>query len=138
MGPQVAAGGAGGVGGLAEVVPPDPHLAAIFEPVAADELPNVAPVRLTELTRFMASTRYTRWPPEWRTGVDQEFQHMKLCAGVMTIPEQQAAQAQAEQQQAQMQMEAEAQKAEKSFPRLKIARDDNGRMSDIIPQAAGA
>jgi hypothetical protein len=44
-------------------------------------MPDVAAIRLTELKRFMASTRYTRWPPEWRQGVVQEFQHMKLCAG---------------------------------------------------------
>lgn len=78
--------------------PQDPALASIFELVEADELPDIATVRLSELKRFMASTRFTRWPPEWRAGVVQEFQHMKLCAGVQTVPEQQQAEQDAAQQ----------------------------------------
>lgn len=80
--------------------PPDPTLASIFAPLPPDELQDVATIRLAELKRFMASTRYSRWAPEWRLGVDQEFQHMKMAAGVLTIAEQQQAAQQAQQQQA--------------------------------------
>lgn len=92
---------------LAQAPPPDPEgaLAAVFERVEADELPTVAPIRLAELTRFMASTRYTRWPPAWRAGVAAEFQQMKLCAGIFTVPEQM----QQAEQQAQQEQEAAAQ-----------------------------
>jgi hypothetical protein len=92
-------------------VPPpvDPYLASIWEPLPTDELQDIATVRLGELKRFMASTRYTRWPPEWRLGVDQEFEHMKQAAGVMTVMEQQQMQQQQMQQQAQMQQDQQAQ-----------------------------
>lgn len=93
--------------------PSDPHLQAIFGPLPADELQDVATVRLTELKRFMATTRFTRWSAEWRQGVVGEFEHMKQAAGVMTIAEQQAAQQAA----AQQRQQAETQKSQADFQR---------------------
>jgi hypothetical protein len=55
---------------------PDPVLMEIWEPRLADELPEVASVRLMELAKLMSSRRYDRQPPEWRVPVDMEFQRM--------------------------------------------------------------
>ena len=61
---------------------PDPaigqRLAQIFAPTPADSLPAVAEIRLGELMRLMCSTRYERWPVEWKAGVDQEFAKMQM------------------------------------------------------------
>src|SRR5690606_37295103 len=57
----------------------DPVLAAIWEPVACDTLPDVAAVRLNELKAVMSSTRYFRHPPEWRAGLDAEYQRMLMA-----------------------------------------------------------
>lgn len=114
--------------GPPEPPPQDPALAAIFELVEADEIQDVAVVRLSELKRFMASTRFTRWPPEWRAGVVQEFQHMKLCAGVQTIPEQQqaATDAQAAEQEAASVTAEQEFQHQLQLEQLKIAGHQNG------------
>lgn len=123
--------------------PPDPELAAIFAPLPPDELQDVATLRLVELKRFMAGTKYSRWPAPWRAGVDQEFAHMKLAAGVVTVVEQQqAAQQQAEQarqqavedQAASNQHEermAQLAAASKEEPYRAIDRSPDGRMAGI-------
>lgn len=80
--------------------PPDPKLAAIWEPVPADEIPAVALVRVQEIAKSMASENYSRWPVAWRQAMDAEFQRMRMMAGVLTVPEQQQAQAQQAQAQA--------------------------------------
>jgi hypothetical protein len=86
--------------GQPQMVPaPDPAVMAIWEPVPADELPTVAPLRLQELAKAQSGASYQRWPPEWRAGFDAEFQRMQQFAGVVSIPQQQAMQAQAAQQQ---------------------------------------
>jgi hypothetical protein len=117
--------------------PPAPELLAIFAPLLPDELQDVAIIRLMELKRFMASTKYSRHPAAWRMGVDLEFQRMKAAAGVMTLQEQ----AMAEQQAA----EAAAQEAERGRahelemakakapeePDREITRDPTGRMTGI-------
>jgi hypothetical protein len=79
---------------------PNNALSQIWEPVAADQLPTVAPLRLTELAKAMSGAAYQRWPLPWRAGFDQEFARMQQMAGVMTIPQQQmlAAQQQAQAQ----------------------------------------
>lgn len=82
------------------VAAPDPAVLAIWEPVAADELPTVAPLRLLELAKAQSSASYQRWPPEWRAGFDAEFAHMQQFAGVVSIPQQQQNAALAAQQQA--------------------------------------
>jgi hypothetical protein len=122
--------------------PPDPALMAIFDFLAVDELQDVAMSRLAELKRFMASTKYTRHPVEWRLGVDTEFERMKQAAGVMTVMEQQAmmAQQQAMQQQ-QQQAEGEQQGAEKDKDRQAKAESQQAQQQHEqalaqMPQAA--
>lgn len=102
--------------------PPAPELAVMFKSFPVDELQDVATVRLGELKRFMASTKFSRHPPEWQAGVLTEYDHMKLCAGVLTIPEQQAA-AQAAQQHAEQQAQLTAQ-----------AKDGGGKAADSGPR----
>jgi hypothetical protein len=134
--------------------PPDPQLVAIFAPIPMDDLQDVATIRLSELKRFMAGTKYTRWPVPWRRGIDEEFARMKMAAGVLTIAEQQQAalqQQQEEQQQAIAEREAgykhEERMAElgassKEEPDRVIDRDPTGRMKGIRsvrrPPAAAA
>lgn len=76
----------------------------IFDPLPADDDPQRALVRYQELCRFLESEGFRRWGklPEWQGVLLQEFTRAKTSAGVMTIPEQQAAQAAA---QAQMQQQ---------------------------------
>jgi hypothetical protein len=62
--------------------PPDP----IWQPVPADELPQVAQIRLIEMAKAMASQSYFRWPPEWRAGLEQEFMHMQMVVQQAMAP----------------------------------------------------
>jgi hypothetical protein len=59
-----------------EVPVPDP----LWEPVPSDELPLIAQVRLYELARFMQTKAYLEQPPEWRLGMEMEFQRMGQAA----------------------------------------------------------
>ena len=59
---------------------PDPVLAEIFEAVPSDTLPGTAQRRLREIANAMQGSRYRRWPPAWRAGLDAEFQRMMLAA----------------------------------------------------------
>ena len=152
MGPEGMGGGPTPMVGAPGPPPVDPTLATIFDPMPADELPDQAMIRLSELKRFMASTRFTRWPMEWRAGVLMEFDRMKLCAGVQTIPDQQAAQqqqmeqqAQAQQQQADQQFQQQLQleqakhqgeQANKKPLNLKIVRDPTGRVAEVRDRSA--
>lgn len=91
-----------------QLVPvPDPTLSRIFQPTPSDVVPAIALIRMTALATCMAGQTYHRWTPEWRMGLDQEFERMRQAAGVMTVAEQQQMQA----QQAEQAQEAERQKA---------------------------
>jgi len=113
--PPVAPEGVVGVDPMGQPVlgpvgpaPVDPKLAAIWEPVPADEVPAVALVRVQEMAKSMASENYSRWPAPWRSAMDAEFQRMRMLAGVLTVPEQQQAAAQQQaQQQAQQDQQAQ-------------------------------
>jgi hypothetical protein len=59
---------------------PDPAAQAIWAPVMADALPDVAAMRLQEIAKLMASTAYQRWPDAWRIAVDMEFRRMQMAA----------------------------------------------------------
>lgn len=62
----------------------DPVLGKAWKPVRSDTLPNVAQLRLTELARLMASTKYMRWSEDWRIGVDVEYERMlQVAQGAM-------------------------------------------------------
>lgn len=90
---------------LTGAMQPDPMLAAIFRPLPADELPDVAIVRMVELGRAMAGTRAQRKPPEWQAGLHMEFERARQAAGIQTAAEQAQM---AQQQQQMMQQESQA------------------------------
>lgn len=106
--------GAPGMPGMLPPMPPpaDPRAVAIFAPLPVDEEPTVAQVRHEELARVMAGSRYQTLPPAWRQPFDQEYARMKLCAGIQTVPEQQAAAQQQALAQAQQQQQQQAQHAD--------------------------
>jgi hypothetical protein len=76
--------------------------ATIFDPLPADDDPQRALARYQEICRFLEGEGFRRWGrlPEWQGVLLQEFARAKASAGVMTVPEQQAAQAAMAQQQA--------------------------------------
>jgi len=57
----------------------DPVLKSIWEPIRCDTLPNIAAIRVAELAKLMASTKYSRWPTEWRAAVDAEYDRMLIA-----------------------------------------------------------
>jgi hypothetical protein len=73
-----------------------------FEPRPTDEDPWVAKTRYRKLREFIATSEYSKHPPEWRALLDQEYQRMAYAAGVMTVRQQAEAQQQAQAQQAAM------------------------------------
>lgn len=78
-----------------------------FEPRINDEEPEVAQIRVRELSRALASNSYTKHPPEWRQLLDAEYERMRYAAGIQTVREMAQAQAQAEAQAADQQAESE-------------------------------
>lgn len=64
--------------GQPEIIP-DPALQQIFMPVPADNMPAVAQIRLTEISRVMAGERYSNMHPAWRQGLDLEFQKAQMA-----------------------------------------------------------
>ena len=68
------------------LTPPDPVLMQIWEPIMADELPPVASMRLKELADAMAGPKYRTFPPEWRFGLDTEYQHMGMVLTQSQMP----------------------------------------------------
>lgn len=69
-----------------QVTPPDPALVALWEPVPSDVLPQVAQVRLHELAKLTATTAYSKQPPPWRQGVDQEMARMQQAVQASMQP----------------------------------------------------
>lgn len=65
---------------------PDPVLAKIFEPVAADMMPAIAQKRIDEIARTMSSERYLAKPPQWRQALEQEFQRMSMAVTQSMMP----------------------------------------------------
>lgn len=66
--------------------------ASPFTPLAVDVIMEVAAVRLYELGRAMASTRYGKHDPQWQQFLIEAFEQARQAAGVQTIAEQQQAQ----------------------------------------------
>jgi hypothetical protein len=79
-----------------------------FEPRVNDEEPEVAQVRVRELSRLLASTAVDRHPPEWRQLLDAEYERMAYAAGIQTVRQQAEAAAQQAQQQAEQQAAEQA------------------------------
>lgn len=65
-----------------------------FEPRVNDEEPEVAAIRVRELSRALASSSYTKHVPEWRQLMDAEYERMRFAAGIQTVRELQQAQQQ--------------------------------------------
>lgn len=80
--------------GLPAPTPMSPEAVAVWTPGPADELPNVATVRLRELVKLVSSLDYDRWPAWWQAPLQQEFARMQYAAGVFTTAQQSAMQAQ--------------------------------------------
>ena len=89
---------------------PDPVLSAIFQPCPVDDQQDIALIRVAELGRAIAGTRYTKWPQPWQQGLQQEYLKARMAAGIQTIAEQQ----QAQQAQAQAQQQAQQQQAQQA------------------------
>lgn len=86
--------------------------AAIFAPLPIDDEPAVAQIRHMELSNFMATTRFQRYPEEWKQGYIQAYSQARQAAGVVSIPQQQQAAQQAQQQQAEAAKQEQAMKME--------------------------
>lgn len=59
--------------------PYQPALAAIFDPRPVDMQPDVATIRMVELGKAMATEKYSSFPPEWRMGLDMEYNRAALA-----------------------------------------------------------
>jgi hypothetical protein len=55
---------------------PDPTLSDIFDQRLSDSVPDVVAIRLFALGRCISGTKYGGKPPEWRAGIDGEYQRM--------------------------------------------------------------
>jgi hypothetical protein len=63
-------------------VPGNPYaqaLAEIFLPLPVDQQPDVAAIRIWEIGRVMSGTDYEKQAPEWRSGLDMEYQRMSIA-----------------------------------------------------------
>ena len=58
----------------------DMEAVGIWRPVPSDSLPDVAAVRLQEIAKDMASTRYEKMPDAWRAPLDLEYERMLQAA----------------------------------------------------------
>lgn len=121
------------------VIPPDPTLAAIFAPLEVDDDPVVAKLRAYELGRTMASTRFSRWTPEWQAPLRQEYLRARHAAGIFTIAEQQQAQQQqadAAARDAQQKVAAEHERT--AADRERGAQDHAVKVAGLVTQAMKA
>jgi hypothetical protein len=82
-----------------------------FLPRPTDDDPTVAKRQYAVLRDFIASSDYSKHPPEWRALLDQRYVMARQAAGIATIAEQQAA------QQQQMQMQAQEKDKDRDFKR---------------------
>lgn len=75
----------GGPPGAPPQQPPNPfakELQAIFAPVPADTEPQVAMLRMYELGRAMASTKFQKHPAPWQQGMVQAYQQARQATGI--------------------------------------------------------
>ena len=66
--------------------PPNPYmsqLAVIFAPVPADTEPQNAALRVYELGRAMASTKFHRWDAQWQQGMVLAYQQARQAAQII-------------------------------------------------------
>lgn len=72
--------------------PPDPYVTANWQPIPADDLPDVALMRQYELAKAMASKRHLTFDPVWRAGLDAEFRRAGDTVRAAYSPKQEAPQ----------------------------------------------
>lgn len=90
--------------------PPVPPPTPFTDRLPPDLEPMPAKIRHRQLSRMLASTRFERFKesaPEWQQPALAEYLDMKNAAGIMTVPEVQAAQAAEKQAEAQQYAQAE-------------------------------
>jgi hypothetical protein len=75
-----------------EQVPPPPGVFDRALPI--DDLPEAAKVRHRQIVRFIASSKYEAFPPEWCATLEKEEAKARNSAGIMTVPDVQKQQAQ--------------------------------------------
>jgi len=85
------------------VTPPDPLLTEIFDVRPADDEPQVAAVRMQELGRTMATSKFSRFPPEWQQGLVQAYVMARQAAQVPDAKQAQQIQDQLKEAQAKLQ-----------------------------------
>jgi len=99
-----------GLGLPAAAPPPNPFaplLAQIFAPGPQDDEPPIAMLRMFELGRALASTKFQRWPPAWGQGLVLAYQQARQAS---QIPDAKMAQT----------LQEELQKAQKELNEAKI------------------
>lgn len=88
--------------------PADPS--SPFDVLPIDQEQDVARIRWLEMRREIASTSYTKQPPEWQQKLLAAYDAARRAAGIATVAEQQHALQQQAQQQAQQKREAQESK----------------------------
>jgi hypothetical protein len=66
---------------------PDPFLAEIFDVRLSDSQPDVVAIRLFQLGRCISGTKYGSKLPEWRAGIDGEYQRMQQAQQAAQPPQ---------------------------------------------------
>ncbi|MGH2621510.1 MAG: hypothetical protein ACRDHG_13200, partial [Anaerolineales bacterium] len=112
---------------------PDPVLSQVWAPEPVDDQPDVAAVRMYELGRSLSGSKAEQKPPEWRAGLQQEYEKARIAAGTVTVAEQQqqAQAAQQQQEQAMQQQQEQAAQAEAA------KQDQIGQLAKGVEQALG-
>lgn len=118
----------------------DPVLMAgqqVFPLLPCDEEQAVALLRHDELVDAVAELEFYNFPPGWNQALIGAYTHARQMAGIMTVPEQQAAQqAQQQQEQAREGAEREERQGENEKNRQFEMEREAMRQSARQPQAA--
>lgn len=125
---QTEIGGAEGADTLTQPtgIPQAPAPSSPFMPRPTDEDPLVAKKQYQILRDFIATSDYSKHPPEWKALIDQRFTVARQAAGVVYASEQAAMQQQqAEQQMMQSQSEQEGKRSEKDADRQFTAEQND-------------
>lgn len=104
-----------------------------FEPRPNDEMPDVAKIRASKLSRLMSTVDYMRHGPEWATTVNDAFARAAQAAGIVTVRQQQEAQQQQVQAAQQQQAQVEANKLK--LAQQKIQTDAETKAAELAANA---
>jgi hypothetical protein len=129
IGMQAPAAGAG-----PSQPPPNPfqqQLNEIFDPRPADDEPQVAQVRMQELGRTMATTKFSRFPKEWQAGLVMAYQAARQASQVADAK--QLAELQKHAQELQQKLQTAEQKPHLSLG-VKLADLDPAQSAAVLQQ----